>query len=160
MKTLSLMTIGLILSTSSSFAGDCLEAAIQFRHDLHESLSAMESRPGFIERNNQFPNSPEHSHTFSLKSEIYRQSMLIELYSYANQEKCEGQVKDLFDSLAKRAKRKSHGKRAFDLPTCSTLMARIDRGRTGEFCPIGKTIDFDIDRIKKTIESENRRRKK
>lgn len=160
MKNAALLALGLALSTPlTTHAGDCMEIALQLKIDLEESLKAIQSQPGYIDRINQNMGYPEHSHTYAMSSEIHRLGLLVELYQNAFDEECVGQVKDMHDTLVKRAKRKARGKKAFDAPSCDALMERIEKGRAGEFCPKGKTHEFDVDAIRKTIELENRKKK-
>ncbi|MCM0606936.1 MAG: hypothetical protein KA715_12670 [Xanthomonadaceae bacterium] len=163
MKTLSTVILGLALSAQLlaplSHAGDCMQIAIQTKHDLEQTLNAIEAQPGYIDRNSQNMGYAEYSHVYTMTNEIYRQGLLIDLYNNAFEDECIGQVKDLYNTLVKRGKRKSKGIKAFSFPSCDELMDRIDQGRTGEFCPRGKTYDFNVDAIRKTIEKENRRKK-
>lgn len=154
------MVICTFSTTPYAYAGDCLEASILTKRNMQEQLFRMKD----VYRT-RTQSADDHAlgmghHEDATRTMIEIQNELIDLYSNAAAEKCEGQVLTLYNRLKIRAKRKRNNKRkAFDLPTCATLMARINMGRAYDFCPDSNTMPFDVNYIRRSIEKENRRRK-
>ncbi|MCM0605646.1 MAG: hypothetical protein KA715_06105 [Xanthomonadaceae bacterium] len=145
MKNGAMFIIGVLFS-NFVFASDCLDVAIRNKRDLNETI-----------RYYKVTLNINRGSVSNLQSQACAMTQLIELYSLAEQEKCEGVIKSMFEKLQKRSIRIKNKKRAFNAPTCSNLMARIVMGNLGEFCQGGEIDKFDVNHIRKVIEIENRR---